>query len=252
MFFQRLCRITEKARLTSDTVLLTLDGGDIAKIASPGQFVHILCGEGRILRRPISICFAEGVRLGVAVQDKGEGTHWLVAREVGDTLDVMGPLGHGFSKKSGKTVILGGGLGVPPMLFAAMSEGEKPDAILGFRSAENVMLTDSFIPHCESVTVTTDDGTFGERGSVIAPLEALLSKGGYAFCKCCGPVPMLKAVAQCCKKYGVYCEVSMEQRMGCGIGACLVCSCSTHDENGDHMSRVCRDGPVFNAEEVNF
>lgn len=246
----QFCRVLDTRTLSKNIKLLTLDAGKIALEAKPGQFIHIACSEATLLRRPISICFVEGDKLGIAVQGKGKGTQWLCERKIGDELDVLGPLGHGFSESEGRCIVVGGGIGVPPMLFTASLCSRGVDAILGFRDRDSMILVEEFNDVCNDVIVTTDDGSFGEHGMVTSPLERMLKTGAYSKVMCCGPVPMLKGVAELCGKYGVKCEVSMEQRMGCGVGACLVCSCKTKGEKGEAMSRVCKDGPVFNAEEV--
>ena len=136
------------------------------------------------------------------------------------------------------------------MLFAAMSAKGPVTAILGFRSAGNVLLEKEFEEACEEVILTTDDGSRGEHGTVAAPLEGLLKKGGYEAVAACGPRPMLSSVAAICAQYEVPCQASLEERMGCGVGACAVCACATELDGVEHMSRVCRDGPVFDAKEV--
>ncbi|MBQ8975541.1 MAG: dihydroorotate dehydrogenase electron transfer subunit [Oscillospiraceae bacterium] len=253
MPLQNMCKITNIEKQCENTFLLTADMGDIAAGAKAGQFVHILCGEGNMLRRPISICDVQDSELTVIFEVKGSGTKWLSERAVGEYIDVLGPLGHGF-KLDGLSnfVVVGGGIGVPPMLFAAKSAPCRANvtAVLGFRSRDRIILDNAFNRVCGSVITATDDGSNGVQGPVTLPLEELLKRGVYDGVLCCGPRPMLRAVAELCEKYSVPCQVSMEQRMGCGIGACLVCSCATRKNGVEHMSRVCKDGPVFDAREV--
>ena len=137
------------------------------------------------------------------------------------------------------------------MLFAAESAKGSVTAILGFRTSENAILLDEFADVCETVIVTTDDGSLGIHGTVAGPLEGLLIKSEHSAVIACGPRPMLSAVAEICKRHGVPCLVSLEERMGCGVGACVVCACATKAADGAlQMSRVCKDGPVFNASDV--
>lgn len=222
----------------------------IAEQAKPGQFLNISCGEARLLRRPISICDCVGERLRIVFAVHGEGTKWLAERKTGDYVDVMGPLGNGFPDKVGNTILIGGGIGVPPMLYAARGIAGKTAAILGFRSKSEIILHDDFLRVCSQVYLTTDDGSAGEKGFVTGPLEQLLLEGGWDRVFACGPRPMLKAVSRVCGAQHMPCFVSMEERMGCGIGACLVCACRTMEDGEAHMRHVCKDGPVFSAEEI--
>ena len=255
MSIQEICRAASNTRLGEGLYQLVLDAPQIAAAAQCGQFVHIACGEGNLLRRPISICEAGEGRLRIVFQVKGEGTRWLAARKAGDTLDVLGPLGHGFDTAAlgARPVLLGGGIGVPPMLQTvkcAKAAGAAPRAILGFRNQGAVILEEDFRAVCETF-VTTDDGSYARHGFVTDVLQELVADAtGVA---ACGPKPMLKAIAAIAKQAGLPCQVSMEERMGCGIGACLVCACALKAENGEtRYGHVCKDGPVFNAEEVEW
>ena len=255
MSIQEICRAASNTRLGEGLYQLVLDAPQIAAAAQCGQFVHIACGEGNLLRRPISICEAGEGRLRIVFQVKGEGTRWLAARKTGDTLDVLGPLGHGFDTAAlgARPVFLGGGIGVPPMLQAAKcakAAGAAPRAVLGFRNKGAVILEEDFRAVCETF-VTTDDGSYARHGFVTDVLKELVADAtGVA---ACGPKPMLKAIAAIAKQAGLPCQVSMEERMGCGIGACLVCACALKAENGEtRYGHVCKDGPVFNAEEVEW
>ena len=255
MSIQEICRAASNTRLGEGLYQLVLDAPQIAAAAQCGQFVHIACGEGNLLRRPISICEAGEGRLRIVFQVKGEGTKWLADRKEGDTLDVLGPLGHGFDTAAlgARPVLIGGGIGVPPMLQAvkcAKAAGAAPRAILGFRNQGAVILEEDFRAVCETF-VTTDDGSYARHGFVTDVLKELVADAtGVA---ACGPKPMLKAIAAIAKQAGLPCQVSMEERMGCGIGACLVCACALKAENGEtRYGHVCKDGPVFNAEEVEW
>ena len=249
MSIQEICRAVSNTRLGEGLYQLVLDAPQIAAAAQCGQFVHIACGEGNLLRRPISICEAGEGRLRIVFQVKGEGTRWLADRKAGDTLDVLGPLGHGFDTAAlgAKPVLIGGGIGVPPMLQTvkcAKAAGAAPRAILGFRNKGAVILEEDFRAVCETF-VTTDDGSYARHGFVTDVLQELVADAtGVA---ACGPKPMLRAIAAIAKQAGLPCQVSMEERMGCGIGACLVCVCEKTD--GAH-ARVCKDGPVFLIDDV--
>lgn len=255
MATQELCRVVQADELAPQRFRLVLDAPTIAPQAVCGQFVHIACGEARLLRRPLSICLVEGTRLHIIFQVKGEGTQWLAGRQPGDTLDVLGALGHGFTVERLGTapVFLGGGIGVPPLLYAmqcASEHGAKPTAILGFRTKAEVLLESAFAAWGTTL-VTTDDGSYGRAGFVTTVLQEWLSQTtGIA---ACGPRPMLKAVAELAITAGIPCQVSLEERMGCGIGACLVCACALRDPDSPSETRyghVCQDGPVFDAKEV--
>ena len=244
------CKVLCKERLCSDIFKFTISSSRIALEARAGQFVHIKCGSARILRRPISISGITDGTFEIVFEVKGEGTRWLSKREPGSVLDILGPLGNGFRVPEGKVIAVGGGIGAPPLLFAGNSIQGGMTAILGFRSAERVILTDDFKSACEELIVTTDDGSFGRHGPVTLPLEELIRSGQYDAVLACGPDAMLSAVAGVCKTHGVPCQVSLEEKMGCGVGACLVCACATINEGIEEMSRVCADGPVFDADNI--
>ena len=246
-----LCEIVDASLLQDNIFSITVESQELVKESVAGQFLHIKCGEARILRRPISICRVCDDLINIIFEVKGEGTRWLSERRRGEKLDILGPLGKGYTLPEGKLIIVGGGLGTPPMLFAAESAKSTVTAILGFRGAERVILVDDFNFVCDKVYITTDDGSVGIHGTVTNPLEVLLKTGEYSAVLACGQILMQKAVAEMCKQYNIDCQVSIEERMGCGVGACLVCACETLNEDGtSNMSRACIDGPVFNASTV--
>ena len=264
---QKICTVAEAVRLNEYAYALTLEvREEMAAQTSCGQFVHIKCGEGRLLRRPISICSWDKTTLRVVFEVRGEGTEWLSRRKAGDQLDVLGPLGHGFESSAQKILVVGGGIGVPPMLGvakAAAAAGAEVHAALGFRDQGHRMLTDEFAECCRSMSVISDDGSTGRKGFVTELVEEFLQNKPCVSADCascsgkpvppvvmaCGPKGMLKAVAKACAAHGVECQVSLEERMGCGVGACLVCACDMADGSRKH---VCKDGPVFNAKEVDW
>ena len=175
----------------------------------------------------------------------------LARREEGDTLDVLGLLGNGFQMdREGRYLLVGGGIGVPPMRGCAQYTGGRSTAILGFRSKDRAILLDRFEEDCIDIQIATDDGSLGYHGFVDALVRQELEKDHrYQGVLACGPKPMLKSVAKAAAEFGVPCQVSMEERMGCGVGACLVCAVTMKDGTVKH---VCKDGPVFDAEEVDW
>ena len=255
MKVERKCRILSREQL-GDAVRLVLSVGDMVRTSQmrPGQFVHIKCGDANLLRRPISICewtgSQDGDTLTIVFEVRGEGTAWLARRPAGHTVDVLGPLGNGFDTEGGPYLLVGGGIGVPPMLGCARYTGGTSTAILGFRSKDKAILLDEFGGGCNDVQIATDDGSLGYHGFVDALVRQELEKEHhYQAVLACGPKPMLRSVAKVAAEFGVPCQVSMEERMGCGVGACLVCAC---DMAGGERKHVCKDGPVFNAEEVDW
>lgn len=221
----------------------------MAEAARPGQFVHIKCGEGLLLRRPISICDAGNGLLRIVFQVRGTGTQWLADQESGAVLDVLGPLGNGFQlPPSGRVLLAGGGIGTAPLLFTAKSAPEGAVAALGFRTGAGAILLEDFAAAGVPVEVATDDGTLGTAGTVDQVVCRCLRENHYAAVLACGPTPMLRAISRATAGEGTPCQVSLEERMACGIGACLTCSCKV---NG-HYKRACKDGPVFLSQEVEW
>ena len=213
-----------------------------------GQFAHVYV-PGRTLRRPISVCDADGGVLRLVYQGKGGGTKIMSQMQPGSMVDVLAPLGNGFCITSAKRYcLIGGGIGVPPMLYTA-KQCENPLLITGFRSASAVILQDDLQAQGETL-LCTDDGSAGKKGFVT---DLLRDRIGEVDEVCaCGPLPMLKAVAAVCREFDKPCQVSLEERMGCGIGACLVCAVRVRENGEEIMRHVCKDGPVFRAEEVVF
>ena len=256
MKVERKCRIVSSNRL-GDAVYMVLEVGDMVRTSfkAPGQFVHIKCGDGLMLRRPISVCSCKTNEphdlLAIAFEVRGEGTAWFAQRPVGHTLDVLGLLGNGFQMNpEHRYLLVGGGIGVPPMRGCAQYTNGKSTAILGFRTKEKAILLDCFQNECAKTLIATDDGSLGYHGFVDALVRQELAEDqNYKAVLACGPKPMLRNVAKAAAEFGVPCQVSMEERMGCGIGACLVCACAMNDGSRKH---VCKDGPVFYAEEVDW
>lgn len=249
-------KLIRKTALAENIFSFTVECPDAAKLAHCGQFVHIRA-EGFTLRRPISICEIDRAAgtLRIVFLVKGEGTKAIAKLNEGDYVDMIAPLGNGYSvsavPSTGRVVVVGGGIGVPPLLETA-KRFDNVTAVLGFRSYGNIILANEFRKVCKDVIICTDDGSVGEKAIVTAPLKRELEKGDVAAVFSCGPTRMLNAVADLAKEYGVFCEVSLEERMGCGVGACVGCVCRIDRGGEEKLLRVCKDGPVFNAEEVLF
>lgn len=225
----------------------TVPAGCFAHIKVPNASAHLL-------RRPISIMDADesAGTLTLGIMPKGEGTRLICAVKAGDMLELMAPMGNGFDLKNAKTVwCMGGGVGVAPMLYTSKVFSSKAfvTAIMGFKNAEAVFAEEEFAAACERLLLCTDDGSRGFAGTVVAAAETLCERPQLI--AACGPAPMLKAVQQFAAKHNIPCQLSLEQRMGCGYGACLTCSCKGKSESGEEsFLRVCADGPVFNGSEV--
>ena len=224
----------------------------IAKEAVPGQFVSLYCEEhSRLLPRPISICEIDKKRSAIRLVYRlaGEGTKEFSALQTDDEVKVLGPLGNGFPLEGEHPIVIGGGIGVPPMLELAKSLSAKATIVLGYRD-EQLFLKEQFEDYGQ-VEIATDNGSVGVHGTVVDVLEQKQINGDVIYA--CGPKPMLAAVKRYAMEHEIKCYVSMEERMACGIGACLGCVCQTKQEDAHshvHNTRVCKDGPVFLAEEV--
>ncbi len=217
--------------------------GDTSHITAPGQFINIKL-DGKFLRRPISVCDYDGTTVTIIYKVVGRGTELLSTYEKGKSLDILTGLGNGYNtSKSGNTpLLIGGGVGVPPMYNLAkklISEGKSVSVILGFNSSDDVFYEEEFKKLGATVTVTTADGTKGIRGFVTDAMADV----DYSYFYTCGPEVMFKAIEKIAKTSGQY---SFEERMGCGFGACMGCSCKTKYGN----KRICKDGPVLEREEI--
>ena len=249
------CRISDMEQLNAAAWSMTIECPEAAAKAVPGQFVHILPEGGFTLRRPISICGIDKTAgtLRIVFEVRGKGTEALAALRTGDTVNLLAPLGHGFTllPADSRVILVGGGIGTPPMLPLAQYYTKNATVISGFRNRDTVILQEDFAAAGAKTILCTDDGSAGRYGLVTLPLEEEIMAEKPAMVCACGPLKMLEAAAAVAKAYEVPCEVSLEERMGCGIGACLVCACRTLDRNGDEQYlHVCKNGPVFRAEEV--
>ncbi len=234
--------ILENRALTADVYLMRL-AGDTSALSNPGQFINIAI-EGLYLRRPISVCDYNEKEITIIYKVVGKGTEKMKAMEEGTKFDILCGLGNGFdTEKCGdKPVVVGGGVGVPPMYGLAkalIAEGKEVTAILGFNTASEVFYKEEFEALGCKVIVTTVDGSLGVKGFVT---NALCDIEYTDYCAC-GPEPMLKALYKTSDKKG---QLSFEERMGCGFGACMGCSCKTIYGN----KRICKEGPVLVSDEI--
>ena len=226
----------------TDNVYKMVLKGDTSAIAAPGQFVNIKL-DGLYLRRPISVCDVEGDKLTIIYKAVGKGTQQM-SQMLSGKLDVLTGLGNGYdlSVAGEAPVLLGGGVGVPPMYLLAkelIRQGKSVRVILGFNTAAEVFYEQEFRALGAEVTVTTVDGSYGLKGFVTDALKEM----SYTYFYTCGPEPMLKAVYKASVTSG---QMSFEKRMGCGFGACMGCSCKTITG----YKRICKEGPVMRKEEI--
>jgi dihydroorotate dehydrogenase electron transfer subunit len=233
--------ITRNDALTSNVYIMTLRGD--TKGIRCGQFVNIKL-DGLYLRRPISVCDCEGDELTLIYKVVGRGTEQMAEKCVGESLDLLTGLGNGYDTSlSGECpLLLGGGVGVPPLYMLCkrlISEGKRPTVILGFNTSDEVFYEDEFRALGARVIVCTADGSYGTRGFVTTAMEGV----DYSYFYTCGPEPMLKAVYSATKTDG---QMSFEERMGCGFGACMGCSCKTLTG----YKRICKEGPVLTKKEI--
>ncbi|MCD8036546.1 MAG: dihydroorotate dehydrogenase electron transfer subunit [Clostridiales bacterium] len=229
----------EIARITYKMVL----EGDTSAISGPGQFVNIKL-DGFFLRRPISVCDYNENLLTIIYKTVGRGTEYMADMKAGEKLDVLCGLGNGYdlSRSGDNPFLIGGGAGVPPMYNLAkklIAEGKKPTVIMGFNKSDEIFYVDEFEKLGADVIIATADGSAGVKGFVTDAMKDL----DYSYVYICGPEPMLKAVYNTMTTSG---QFSFEERMGCGFGACMGCSCETKYGN----KRICKDGPVLEKEEI--
>jgi dihydroorotate dehydrogenase electron transfer subunit len=251
--------VEKTEQLAKSIYRMTIKSDFVSSNARPGQFVNVKCSEGinALLRRPISICKVDKDRgtFDIVFQIKGIGTEYLSQKKSGSEIDIIAPLGDTFDidSKYKKIAVVGGGIGIFPLLYILreMKDAEKR-AYIGFRNKDFAVLTDEFESNSSVLNISTDDGSMGYKGLVTDILENDLKSCKFDIIYACGPTPMLKKVVDIAGRNNIKCQVSMEQRMGCGIGACLVCACKTKKDEGWEYSHVCKDGPVFWSEEVIF
>ncbi len=239
---QGIFRITENVPLT-DTVMRMRLLGDVSDITAAGQFINLKL-DGLFLRRPISVYDRDEESVTIIYKVVGKGTEQMKNMKVGETLDVLTGLGNGYDLSSSgeRPLLLGGGVGVPPLYLLAkklIAEGKKVSVILGFNTKDEIFCEEEFRALGADVTVTTVDGSYGVKGFVTDAMKEI----PYTYFYTCGPEPMLRAIYRVAETEG---QLSFEERMGCGFGACMGCSCKTIYGN----KRICKDGPVLRKEEI--
>ena len=251
------CRVVSQDLLAEGIFSLWIDAPQLVKDAHSGQFVSVFITDpSRILPRPISICDLdkENGLLRLVYRIAGEGTRLISMLTPGDAVELLGPLGNGYKIDTRKPLLLGGGIGIPPMLRLAKELRESGVAkedikvVLGFR--DETFLLDDF-EEVSTVYLTSDSGSVGVHGNVLDGVREYKIESDMIFA--CGPTPMLRAIKAYSGETGIKAQLSLEERMACGVGACLACVCEstdTDDHSKVHNKRICKDGPVFFAEEV--
>lgn len=241
MYKQNTYKIMSNEQLTKDVYKMILHG-DTSFITAPGQFINIAL-YGKYLRRPISICDYDDETITIIYKVVGEGTKQMSAMSEGDVLDILTGLGNGYDiTKSTKPLLIGGGVGVPPMYNLAkalIADGQNPTVVLGFNTKDEIFYEEEFQSLGCRTIVATADGSYGVKGFVTDAMQGI----DYDYFYTCGPLAMFKAVYSATSVSG---QFSFEERMGCGFGACMGCTCKTKYGN----KRICKDGPVLVKEEI--
>ena len=256
--FQETVIVVSQKQIGTGIYDLTIQTKEIAAAAKAGQFVSVYSNDAsKLLPRPISLCGidrkAGTLRLVYRVTGEHTGTEEFSRLQAGDTMKIMGPLGNGFTVEKGrKAFLIGGGIGVPPMLQLAKEmkdAGENFQIVMGYRDAGTFLLNE-FKEQGESF-VATEDGSVGTKGNVLDAIRENHLDADVIYA--CGPTPMLRALKAYAEEQNMTCYVSMEERMACGIGACLACVCNSTEKDAHSNvknKRICKEGPVFNAKEV--
>ena len=243
--------IIRQEMIGTDIFSMIIEAKDIAVQARPGQFVDLYSADGsKLLPRPISLCEIdrEAGTLRLVYRIAGKGTAEFSKLTAGHTIDVLGPLGNGFNLEDGKAILIGGGIGIPPMLQLAKELNCEKSIVLGYRDEE--FLSEEFAFY-GNVYKSSDNGAIGVKGTVMDAIKEYGIEGTHIYA--CGPTPMLRAIQAYALGNGIRAQLSLEERMACGVGACLVCVCKSKEVDNHsnvHNKRVCKDGPVFYAEEV--
>ena len=239
---QSIFTVLSNEKIAVNTFKTVLEG-DTSAITASGQFVNIKL-DGFYLRRPISVCDYDGESLTIIYKVVGKGTEYMAGLSKGDKLDILTGLVNGYdlTKSGNDPLLIGGGAGVPPMYNLCrklLAEGKKPTVIMGFNTSDEIFYEEEFKKLGAEVIVATADGSKGVKGFVTDAMKGV----SYSYIYTCGPEPMLKAVYNAAESGG---QFSFEERMGCGFGACMGCSCETKYGN----KRICKDGPVLDKEEI--
>lgn len=242
--------VIKNQQVSSDVYRLELLCPQIIAGAAPGMFVQIRIDRGMLLlRRPFGIADIdrESNILTLFYRVLGQGTEALTEIKPGELLNVLGPLGNGFDTTAHQPLLVGGGMGLAPLLYLAHCYNGKADILLGGRNRQEIFWTEHFKPYVHDIFITTDDGSLGTKGFTTSLLPELLEKTNYDLIAVCGPGIMMQKIAEIAEKSKISCQVSLEKRMACGLGACLSCVIDTTDGK---RKKVCKDGPVFWAKEV--
>lgn len=247
--------IISQEMIATDIYSMWLDAPQIASQAQPGQFISVYSNDsGRVLPRPISICEIDREKgaLRIVYRIAGKGTAEFSGMKAGETLDILGPLGNGFPMEAvkGKRVfMMGGGIGVPPMVQTAKEADADVTIIAGYRNSE-IFLREE-LEQNGTLVVATEDGSVGTKGNVMDAIRENHLEADVIFA--CGPTPMLRAIKNYAEEHNILCYISMEEKMACGVGACLACVCKSKEVDHHshvHNKRICKDGPVFLSTEV--
>ena len=256
--FEEIVKVVSQNSLGNGIFDMVLQTENIAKAAKAGQFVSVYSNDAsKLLPRPISLCGIDRekgtLRLVYRVTGEGTGTEEFSRLKAGDTVKILGPLGNGFTVASGKKAFpIGGGIGVPPMLQLAKemkASGEDIQVVMGYRNSDTFLLEE--FEEVAETFVATEDGSLGIKGNVIDAIKSEKLNADIIYT--CGPTPMLRALKAYAEENNMECYISMEERMACGIGACLACVCKSREKDAHtnvNNKRICKEGPVFNAKEV--
>ena len=252
MKYKEMAKVISQEKLMDGIYSMWIQTEQIAAEAVPGQFISVYSKDGsRMLPRPISLCEIdrEAGTLRIVYRVAGAGTAEFSAYEAGETIEILGPLGNGFPLLEKKAFLIGGGIGIPPMLQLAKELNCEKQVVVGYRDS-SMFLTEELAAN-GTLYVATEDGSVGTKGNVMDAIRenTLDAEVIYA----CGPTPMLRAIKAYALEHNIECYISLEERMACGIGACLACVCKSKEiDHHTHVNnkRICKDGPVFLATEV--
>lgn len=251
--FKEKVEIVSQEKIGTAIFSMWIRSSNIANVAKPGQFISVYTKDtGKLLPRPISICEIDKeqgkLRIVYRVTGIGTGTDMFSELNQGDQIDVLGPLGNGFPLIEKKAFLIGGGIGVPPMLELAKQLNCEKRIIVGYR--DELFLIDDLKEQGE-VYIATEDGSAGTKGNVLDSVKKYALEADIIYA--CGPTPMLRAIKEYAVEHHIECYISMEEKMACGVGACLACVCKTKEvdhHSNVHNKRICKDGPVFLSTEV--